>query len=31
MQIVPHVPTDPHDVHVDWICHEDAIVRIGPQ
>jgi 5-formyltetrahydrofolate cyclo-ligase len=31
MQIVPSVPTDPHDVHVDWICHEDGIVRISAQ
>jgi 5-formyltetrahydrofolate cyclo-ligase len=29
MQMVPHVPTDPHDVHVDWICHEDCVVRIS--
>jgi 5-formyltetrahydrofolate cyclo-ligase len=29
MQVVPSVPTDPHDVHVDWICHEDDGVRIG--
>lgn len=29
MQIVPSVPTDPHDVHVDWICHEHAIIKIG--
>jgi 5-formyltetrahydrofolate cyclo-ligase len=28
MQIVPTVPTDPHDVHVDWICHEDDVVRV---
>ena len=29
MQIVPSVPTDPHDVHVDWICHEDGVVRVS--
>jgi 5-formyltetrahydrofolate cyclo-ligase len=29
MQIVPVVPTDPHDVHVDWICHEDGVVKVG--
>jgi 5-formyltetrahydrofolate cyclo-ligase len=29
MQVVPRVPTDPHDVHVDWICHEDGVVRIS--
>lgn len=29
MQIVPSVPTDPHDVHVDWICHEDGVVKIS--
>jgi len=28
MQIVPEVPTDPHDVHVDWICHEDGALKI---
>jgi 5-formyltetrahydrofolate cyclo-ligase len=31
MQVVPSVPTDPHDVHVDWICHEDDVVRISAQ
>jgi 5-formyltetrahydrofolate cyclo-ligase len=29
MQIVPEVPTDPHDVHVDWLCHEHSVQRIG--
>lgn len=29
MQIVPEVPTDPHDVHVDWICHEDDAIKIS--
>jgi 5-formyltetrahydrofolate cyclo-ligase len=29
IQIVPSVPTDPHDVHVDCICHEDGVVRIS--
>ena len=29
MQLVPQVPTDPHDVHVDWICHEDGAIHIG--
>lgn len=29
MQIVPTVPTDPHDVHVDWICHEDGVTRVS--
>jgi 5-formyltetrahydrofolate cyclo-ligase len=28
MQIVPEVPTDPHDVHVDWLCHEDGVQKI---
>jgi 5-formyltetrahydrofolate cyclo-ligase len=28
MQIVPEVPTDPHDVHVDWLCHEHGAQRI---
>lgn len=28
MQIVPEVPTDPHDVHVDWICHEHGVQKI---
>lgn len=28
MQIVPAVPTDIHDVRVDWICHEDEAIRI---
>jgi len=29
MQVVPQVPTDPHDVHVDWICHEEGVVRVS--
>jgi 5-formyltetrahydrofolate cyclo-ligase len=29
MQLVPEVPTDPHDVHVAWICHEDESLLIG--
>lgn len=28
MQVVPEVPTDAHDVHVDWICHEDGAIKI---
>lgn len=28
MQIVPHVPTDPHDVHMDWICHEREALSV---
>ena len=29
MQVVPSVPTDPHDVHVDWICHEEGVARVS--
>jgi len=29
MQVVPTVPTDPHDVHVDWICHERETLGIS--
>lgn len=28
MQVVPEVPTDAHDIHVDWICHEDEALKI---
>lgn len=28
MQIVPEVPVDPHDVHMDWICHEGGALKI---
>jgi 5-formyltetrahydrofolate cyclo-ligase len=28
MQVVPEVPTDPHDVHMEWICHEDGVIKI---
>jgi len=28
MQVVPQVPTDPHDVHMDWICHEREAIPV---
>lgn len=28
MQVVPQVPTDPHDVRLQWICHEREAVRV---
>ena len=28
VQVVPHVPTDPHDVVVQWLCHEREATRV---
>jgi len=27
VQIVPKVPTDPHDVRMDWICYERGVIQ----
>ena len=29
MQIVPEIPTDPHDIPMDWICHERGVVQVS--
>jgi 5-formyltetrahydrofolate cyclo-ligase len=28
MQLVQEIPTDAHDIHMDWICHERGALRI---
>jgi 5-formyltetrahydrofolate cyclo-ligase len=29
MQLLPEIPVDPHDVAMDWICHERGVVPIS--
>lgn len=31
VQLVPEVPVDPHDVHVNWICHEREAIKISSE
>jgi 5-formyltetrahydrofolate cyclo-ligase len=29
LQVVDRVPTESHDVAVDWLCHEQGFIRVG--
>jgi 5-formyltetrahydrofolate cyclo-ligase len=30
MQVVREIPVDPHDVNMDWLCHERGVIQLEP-